>query len=255
MTKESGIWLYGINPVMEAVKAGRLISIIYAYRQRQPNIIAITEMAGKAGITIKSAERDFFDARFPKGHQGIAALVEQKKTLGIVELLNLPAEKKETPFFFILDCIEDPRNFGAILRAADAAAVHGVVFQSARSAGITTVVSKASAGALEHINLAEVVNIKHAIDKMKEADILIIGAEADSRITLWDIDLTLPIALVLGSEGHGLRRTVKERCDSLISLPMKGKVNSLNVSVAAGVLSYEVLRQRALKRSCKTHVS
>lgn len=237
-------WLYGLNPVLEAIKSGRKITALYISRQRHEHIRQITEMAGQKGIPIKFAEKDFFDARFQKGHQGIAALVARKKSITIEDLLEIPEKKGELPFFLVLDCIEDPRNFGAILRVADAAGVHGVVFQSHRSAGVTPIVSKASAGALEHVDLVEVVNIKHAIDRMKKAGIAIVGAESDAESTHWDINLNVPLAFVIGSEGHGLRRTVKDMCDYVISLPMRGKVNSLNVSVATGILSYEALRQR-----------
>lgn len=238
-------WLYGINPVLEAIRSGRNISALHISRQRHDNVRQIVQLAEKNSIPVKFEDRDFFDSRFEKGHQGVAALVRKKKTLTIDDLLMVPAQKKETPFFLVIDCIEDPRNFGAILRVADAAGVHGVVFQSHRSAGITPVVSKASAGALEHVNLVEIVNIKHAIEKMKEQDILIIGAESGSDKTQWDVDMKVPLALVVGSEGEGLRRTVKDMCDIIVTLPMKGAVNSLNVSVATGVLAYEVLRQRA----------
>ncbi len=247
MKKDKGAkeeWLYGFNPVLEAIKSGRKITSIYISKQRHENIRKITEEAEARKIPIKFAERDFFDSRFHKGHQGIAALVAQKKLLSIDELLAIPEKREESAFFLILDLIEDPRNFGAILRVADAAGVHGVVFQSHRSAGITPAVSKASAGALEHVNLAEVVNIKHAIDKMKKLDITIIGAEAGSELTPWDIDMKAPLAFVIGSEGEGLRRTVREMCDFVVSLPMRGMVNSLNVSVATGIMAYEVMRQR-----------
>lgn len=244
-----GEWLYGINPVMEAIKSGRLkkgISTIYLYRQRHEHFKNIVKIAETEGISIKFIEKNFFDARFQKGHQGIATHVLRKELLEIEDLLDIPQKRGELPFLLILDRIEDPRNFGAILRVADTAGMHGVVFQTHRAASITPVVSKASAGAIEHVNLAQVVNIKHAIEKMKQLDITVIGAEADSELTLWDIDMNVPLALVIGSEGHGLRRTVKEMCSSVVSLPMRGKINSLNVSVAVGILSYEVIRQRLL---------
>ncbi len=237
-------WIYGINPVLEAIRSGRAIRTLYVQGHRQEHIQGILKLAREKGIPIKTEEKDFFERRFHKGHQGIAAAAGKKKTLGIEELLVIPAQKNEPPFFLILDGIEDPRNFGAILRVADAAGVHGVVFQSHRSAGITPVASKASAGALEHVNLVEIANIKHAIEKMKKTDITIIGAEADAEVSLWDMDMKSPIAIVIGSEGQGMRRTVKEACDFVVNLPMRGSVNSLNVSVAAGILSYEVLRQR-----------
>ncbi len=237
-------WLYGFNPVLEAIKSGRKIKTVYISKQRHEQVQKIIELAKAEGIRIEFAERDFFDTRFHKGHQGIAAVVEQKGLLTIDELLTIPEKRKELAFFLILDLIEDPRNFGAILRVADASGVHGVVFQHHRSAGITPVVSKASAGALEYVNLAEVVNIKHAIDKMKRLNIMIVGAEAGSELTPWDIDMKEPMAFVIGSEGQGLRKTVREMCDFVVSLPMRGMVNSLNVSVAAGILVYEVIRQR-----------
>jgi 23S rRNA (guanosine2251-2'-O)-methyltransferase len=237
-------WLYGFNPVLEAIKSGRKIKTVYISKQRHEHIQKIIEMANAEGIPVEFAERDFFDTRFHKGHQGVAAVVAQRRLLSIDELLIIAERSGEAQFFLVLDLIEDPRNFGAILRVADAAGVHGVVFQSHRSAGITPIVSKASAGALEYVNLAEVVNIKHAIDKMKRLNITIVGAEAGAELTPWKIDMKGPMAFVIGSEGQGLRKTVREVCDFVVSLPMRGKVNSLNVSVATGILSYEVIRQR-----------
>ncbi len=237
-------WTYGINPVLEAIKSGRRINTVFVYDQNRQNLSAIIEAAKANAIPVKFETKEFFDGRFHKGHQGIAASAGKRKTISIEELLNIPALKREVPFFIVLDSIEDPRNFGAVLRVADAAGVHGVVFQSHRSAGPTPVAAKASAGALEHVNLTETVNIKHAMEKMRKADILLIGAEAGTDKTLWDIDLRVPLALVVGSEGEGLRRTVRELCDITASLPMQGTVNSLNVSVAAGILAYEVMRQR-----------
>lgn len=236
--------IYGINPVVEALKAGGKVVAVHISKQRQANTDEIVRLARESGVEIKFEEKNFFDARFSKGHQGVAASVKSKKRMTIEELLDLPDQKGEAAFFMILDCIEDPRNFGALLRVADAAGMHGVVFQSHRSSGITETVSKASAGALEHANLVEIVNIKHAMEKMKKKDITIIGAEADTDLSLWDINMKEPLALVVGSEGHGLRRTVREMCDSVVSLPMLGNVNSLNVSVATGILAYEALRQR-----------
>ncbi|MEW6115299.1 MAG: 23S rRNA (guanosine(2251)-2'-O)-methyltransferase RlmB [Nitrospirota bacterium] len=244
--EEKGAWIYGINPVAEAVKSGRMITALYVHEQSRGHkpVRKILDAAKAAGVPIKFEKKEFFESRFQKGHQGVAALTGKKKTISIEELLEIPASRNEPPFFIILDGIEDPRNFGAILRVADASGAHGVVFQSRRSAGITPVVAKASAGALEHVNLAEAVNIKHAMEKMKKADITIIGAEADTELTVWDVDLRAPLALVVGSEGEGLRRTVREMCDHIVRLPMKGTVNSLNVSVATGILSYEIMRQR-----------
>ncbi|MFO0753117.1 MAG: 23S rRNA (guanosine(2251)-2'-O)-methyltransferase RlmB [Thermodesulfovibrionales bacterium] len=242
-TAEKDLWIYGINPVGEALRSGRRIITLYILAQKG-HAQDIVGAARTKGIPVKAVDRKFFDERFPKGHQGIAAVVEKKKTIGIEELLEMPGQKGEVPFFLILDLIEDPRNFGALLRVADSAGMHGVVFQSHRSAGLTPLVAKASAGALEHVHLVEMPNIKHAMEKMRRADIALIGAEAGAERTLWDTDMRLPLALVVGSEGEGLRRTVRELCDAVVTLPQQGAVNSLNVSVAAGILAYEVLRQR-----------
>ena len=204
----------------------------------------LIELAGSKSIPIKFVDKDFFESRFDKGHQGIAAAIAPKKVLDVGELIDRAYRKSATPLFLVLDCIEDPRNFGAILRVADAAGADGVIFQSRRSAGLTPVVYKASAGAIVHVNLAEMVNIKHALKQMKERDITIIGAEADSPTSLWDIEMKVPLTVIIGSEGEGIRRTVRDMCDTVVKLPMQGTVNSLNVSVATGIILYEAMRQR-----------
>lgn len=237
-------WIYGFNPVVEAIRSGRKIKTVYISKQRHKDIHKVIEIAEANNISVEFVEKDLFDSRFPKGHQGIAAIIKKRSLLGIDELIEIPLRKGEIPFFLILDLIEDPRNLGAILRIADATGVHGVVFQSYRSAGITGIVSKASAGAIEHVNLSEVVNIKHAINKMKDMNITIIGAEAGSTLTPWDVKMIAPLAIVIGSEGKGIRKTIRDMCDHIVSLPMYGKINSLNVSVATGIICYEVVRQR-----------
>ncbi len=240
-------WIYGLNPVLEAIRGGRAIKAVYIYSGRHEKATIIREESEKRGIPLKTADSNFFDSRFPKGHQGIAARVSPKAYIGLEELLNIPVKKNETPLLLVLDCIEDPRNLGAILRSAEAAGVHGVVLQSYRSVGLGPEASKASAGAVEYVPVSMVTNIKHAISEMKESGITIVGAEAGSKLSPWDIDLDIPVALVIGSEGKGLRKTVRESCDFIISLPMKGKVNSLNASVAAGILIFEILHQRTKK--------
>ncbi len=245
-SEEKVEWVYGINPVIESIRSGRKIKTIYVSKKRLKDINKIIDFAKAKGIPLEIVEKDFFDMRFPKGHQGIAVVREKKRLLTIDELLEIPITKNEEPFFLIIDLIEDPRNLGAIMRVADATGVHGVVYQSQRSASITGVVSKASAGAIEYVNLTEVVNIKHIIKKMKDSDITIIGAEAGSKLTPWEKDMTKPLALVIGSEGRGLRKTVREMCDFIVSIPMMGRVNSLNVSVACGIICYEVMRQRLM---------
>lgn len=241
-------WIYGLNPVLEALKAGRDIKVVYIAASRHEKVMHIRKGAEIRRIPVETAEPSFFDSRFPKGHQGVAAKVVQKGYMSLNDLLIIPSKKNEMPLLVVLDSIEDPRNFGAILRSADAAGAHGVIIQSHRSVGLGPEVSKTSAGAVEYVPVSIVTNIKHAIRVMKENGIKVVGAEAGVHAAVWEMDLNIPLAIVIGSEGKGIRKTVGENCDIMVSLPMYGKINSLNVSVAAGILLFEVLRQRSIKR-------
>jgi 23S rRNA (guanosine2251-2'-O)-methyltransferase len=237
-------WIYGLNPVFEAIRAGRDIKRILISSGRQSKLPELIRKADERNVPIKIAEPDFFDRTFNKGHQGVAAEVSERGYLSLEELFDIPQRKNEVPLFAVLDCVEDPRNFGAILRVADAAGIHGIIIQSHRSASLSPEVSKASSGAVEYIPVTMVTNIKHALREMKEMGITIIGTDSSAKDLLWDIDLRRPIALVIGSEGKGLRKTVVPLCDVLVKIPMSGKINSLNVSVASGIFAYEILRQR-----------
>lgn len=236
--------LYGVNPVLEALEAG-MAGKVYIYSGRRAQAREIIERSEASGVAVKVMhDTGFFDSRFPKGHQGVAADLKGSRTFSVEDLLDMADEKSEPAFFLVLDGIEDPRNLGAVLRSAEAAGVHGVVMEKRRSAPIGPEAIKTSAGAALHVPMAVISNIKIAMRAMKEAGITIIGAEAGGEERPWAADLTGPLAIVAGSEGKGLRRTVAEACDSIVSLPIMGRVNSLNTSVAAGVLVYEVLRQR-----------
>jgi 23S rRNA (guanosine2251-2'-O)-methyltransferase len=237
--------VYGVNPVTEALRSGRGVTRVYISRQKSRGARELVALAEAGGVPVSLLDENFFEERFAKGHQGVAASVVRKRLVTPEDLLSVPGERGEKSFFLILDGLEDPRNFGAILRIADAAAIHGVVVQARRCVGISPVVAKASAGAIEYVNIAETVNIKHAMRLFREREVTIIGADAAAARNLWESDFTVPLAIVVGSEGRGLRRTVRDLCDASVSLPMRGHVNSLNVSVAASVLAYEVLRQRA----------
>ncbi len=243
MSRQSS-WLYGLNPVREALRSKRPVKALHVYSGRHRGVAELKAEAQRRGIPVKTEPADFFDSRFPKGHQGVAAEVLLKGYVSLAELLAIPGERGEAPFFVVLDQVEDPRNLGAVLRTAEAAGVHGVVIQRRRQAGLGPEASKASAGASEYVAVAAVSNVKHALDEMKEAGIAIAGAEADAEALPWEVGLSGPLALVIGSEGRGLRRVVRQRCDLVMRLPMRGRVNSLNTSVAAGVLIYEALRQR-----------
>ena len=240
-------WIYGLNPVLEAIKAGRFIKCIFVSSGRRDRVAGIRKETEEKRIPVKFLEPIFFDRSFPKGHQGVAAEVSSKEYMPLGELLDIPRNKNHIPFFLIIDCVEDPRNFGAILRVADAAGIDGVVIQSHRSVALSSEVSKVSAGASEYVPVSMMPNIKHAMREMKERGITMVGAEAGTRDSLWDVDFTAPLALVVGSEGKGLRKTVGGLCDTLVSIPMQGRINSLNVSVAIGILAFEIIRQRYQK--------
>ena len=240
-------WIYGFNPVIEALQTDRHIRRIFLSETRHDKIRILKQKAAEKNVQIEKREARFFHEMFPKGHQGIAAEVSLKKNMPIESLLEIPAGKNEVPCFLVLDGIEDVRNFGAILRVADAAGIHGVVIQSYRSAPVGPETSKASAGAVEHVAICRVTNVKHAIREMQKRDILIIGTDAEAEQTIWDADLTVPLAFVIGSEEKGMRKTVKEKCDLSVRIPMRGAMSSLNVSVATGIITFELLRQRLQK--------
>jgi len=246
-TKDAEDFIYGINPVREALKAGRPLFAVYVMEHGHANVYALMRDAEKQGVTVRRAARDFFETRFGKGHQGIAAHVARKPKLLIEDLPGIIRTAGREALFVVADCIEDPRNFGAMLRSAEVAGAHGVIFQQQRSAGISPAVAKSSAGALEYLTLIETVNIKHAMRVVKDSGVLIVGAEAGAPLAPWALDLSGPVAIVMGAEDAGLRRTVREMCDAVVALPVCGHVNSLNVSVATGILLYEVLRQRRNK--------
>jgi 23S rRNA (guanosine2251-2'-O)-methyltransferase len=235
--------IYGINPVLEALKAGRVSRLRVGARgdRRMDHILAL---AARQGVGVERVDPQALD-RLARGavHQGVVADVEDAPDLAIADLLAHPA-----PLIVVLDGIEDPHNVGAILRSCDAAGVSGVIRQERHSAALDGVVGKASAGALSHARIASVVNIARAIEELKDANVWTVGLAGEAGDLYTDVDWTLPSAIVLGAEGTGLRRLVRERCDRLVGIPMLGHVDSLNVSVAAGVVLYEAVRQRR-KRS------
>ena len=254
MTMQPEGWIFGFNPVLEALKADRNIKTVYLASGRHERVAEIRKAAELKGVPVEFAGTTFFDTRFPKGHQGVAARAMKRAYVSLDDLISIPLRKGEIPLFILLDSVEDPRNFGAILRTADAAGVHGVVIQSHRSVSLGPEVAKTSAGAVEYVSVSMVTNIKHAIREMKERGIMIMGAESGAHSPIWDVDLTRPLAVVVGSEGKGIRRTVKENCDFIGSIPMRGRINSLNVSVATGIFLFEIVRQRYGKLFGNTHL-
>lgn len=234
--------IYGVNPVVEALRAKRVTRLRVSARADR-RIDEAVALARAAGVPVERVDAQALERAARGGvHQGIIAEVEAPRDYSIAELVEGAAPG--APLIVVLDGIEDPHNVGAILRTADAAGVHGVVRQSRHSASLDGVVAKASAGALTHVRIATEVNIARAIDELKEAGVWTVGLAGEAGETYDQVDLTVPTALVLGAEGTGLRRLVRERCDRLVSIPMRGAVESLNVSVAAGVVLFEAARQR-----------
>jgi len=241
--------IYGLNPVLEALRAGRVDSIRLAARG-DSRVNAVIDAAKKAGVAIKRVDASELD-RVSRGgvHQGVVALVPDQESLGIEELV---ASAAGAPLLVVLDGVEDPHNVGAILRTVDAAGASGVVRQQRHAAPLGGAAAKASAGAVSHVKVADVVNVARAIEELKEAGVWTVGLAGDAQKRYDEIDYTLPTALVVGAEGAGLRRLVRERCDWLVSIPMQGHVQSLNVSVATGVVLFEAVRQRLSRRSLDT---
>ena len=235
--------IYGINPVLEALRAGRVRELRVGERA-DDRLKQLLALADAGGVPVRRVPSDTLDRESRRGvHQGVVAAIEEADDYSIEEIVS---GASAAPLVVVLDGIEDPHNLGAILRTADAAGVDGVVIQSRRAASRGGVAAKASAGALAHVKIAEVVNIARAVDELKEAGVWTVGLAAEAPDSYNAIDLTLPTALVLGAEGAGLRRLVRERCDRLASIPMRGHVGSLNVSVAAGVVLFEAVRQRRM---------
>jgi 23S rRNA (guanosine2251-2'-O)-methyltransferase len=233
--------VFGIHPVLEALRAGR-VSVVRIADKEGARVREIVELAARTGVLVQreSAERLEGRAR-GREHQGVVAELTASDSYDVAGLVRGAAA---APFLVVLDGVEDPHNLGAILRTADAAGVDGVVVQDRRSAARSGVAAKASAGAISHIRLAEVVNVARALDELKELGVWTVGLAGEAAQVYDQVDLTSPIAVVLGAEGPGMRRLVREKCDFLVSIPMAGHVGSLNVSVAAGVVLFEAARQR-----------
>ena len=246
-TKAEGLaaQIEGKNPVLEALRAKRPIEKIFVTEgSRDRKIEEILKVAAEREIIVEKVEKGYIENKAKTSvHQGIIATATPFRYRSIEEIINKARSKGESPFVLILDHIKDPHNFGAIIRTAEACGVHGIIIPKVRAVGITPGVVKASAGAVEHIPIARVTNIANTVDKLKEEGLWIAGASMEGELYT-DHDFKGAIGIVVGSEGEGISRLVKEKCDFLLSIPMKGRINSLNVSVATSVLLYEAVRQR-----------
>lgn len=236
----------GRNAVIEALRAGRTIDKIYLAKGDTDQTLGfIAAKARAAGVVVVETDRRKLDAMSQtRAHQGVIALCAVKEYCTVEDILAVADARGEAPFVIVCDEISDPHNLGAIIRSAECVGAHGVVISKRRSAGLTAVVDKTSAGAAEHMAVARVANLSAALTALKKRGLWVYGAAAEGTGTLWQTDLTGPMCLVIGSEGDGMSRLVREQCDFLVRIPLRGQVSSLNASTAAAVLMYEVLRQR-----------
>lgn len=239
------LYVVGRNPVLELLKTDKEIDKIYILKgDSQGSIKKIIGKAKDKKIIIQEVDKFKLDSMAAgNAHQGVAALVTGFEYSTIDDILNKAKSLKQKPFILILDGIEDTHNLGAIIRTAECAGVHGVIIPKRRAARVNQTVYKSSAGAVEHMLIADVTNISDTIDKLKEKGLWIYGADMDGEDFYFDTDLDGSIALVIGNEGKGISRLVKEKCDFLLKIPMVGKISSLNASTSAAILIYEVVRQ------------
>ncbi|MCX6006464.1 MAG: 23S rRNA (guanosine(2251)-2'-O)-methyltransferase RlmB [Chloroflexi bacterium] len=237
----------GRNPVVEALRAGRPISKILLDKnvKSQGPVIQILEIARTRNIQVEFVDKQFIEKQHAGGvNQGVIAFASAKEYVDLDDLLDISKKKGEPALYLILDGIEDPHNLGAIIRTADATGIHGIIIRERRAVGITPAVVKASAGAVEYVPVARVTNISQTIISLQQNNVWVIGIDMKGDTDYTKVDYKTPTAIVIGGEGKGLSELVSKRCDSLASIPMKGKIGSLNASVAAAVIMYEALKQR-----------
>ncbi|MCD8502808.1 MAG: 23S rRNA (guanosine(2251)-2'-O)-methyltransferase RlmB [Bacillaceae bacterium] len=238
--------IVGKNPVIEALKSGHSVNKLWISETAQRGQMnQVVDLAKENGVQFQFVPKKKLETiANTQNHQGVVAQVAAYQYAEIDDLFNKAREKDEDPFFLILDEIEDPHNLGSIIRTADATGAHGVIIPKRRAAGLTATVAKASTGAVEYVPVVRVTNIARTMEDLKKRGLWFAGTDAKGDQDFRQATYSLPIGLVIGSEGKGLSRLVKEKCDFLLSVPMKGKVSSLNASVAASLLMYEVYRKR-----------
>ncbi|SER01777.1 23S rRNA (guanosine2251-2'-O)-methyltransferase [Virgibacillus subterraneus] len=237
--------IIGKNPVIEALNSGRSVNKVLVSEQLNKQLFGkLQKLSRNAGTIIQKVPKKKLDQLVEGSHQGIVAYVASYQYATLEDLFDKANDKNETPFFIILDELEDPHNLGSILRTADATGVHGVIIPKHRSVGLTSTVAKTAAGALEHIPVVRVTNIANTIDELKQRYVWVVGTAADGTEDYRELDGDLSVAIVIGNEGKGISRLVKDKCDWTVSLPMTGHVSSLNASVACSLLLYEIYRKR-----------
>ena len=236
----------GRNAVIEALRAGTAIDKIYLAKGETDKTLGhIASKARAAGVVVEADRRKLDAMSRTHAHQGVIALAAVREYVTVESILQTAADRGEAPLLVICDEISDPHNLGAILRTAECAGAHGVIIPKRRSAGLTAIVAKTSAGAVSYMPVARVANIPSLLKDLKKQGVWVFGTAADGNTTLYNADLKGPAAIVIGSEGDGMTRLVAENCDFLVSIPMKGQISSLNASAAAAILLYEAVRQRS----------
>ena len=241
--------ILGRNAVIEALKSDRTIECLYVSKgDLEGSIKVALGLARDKGVVVKEVDRRKLDTMCEGlNHQGIVAKVTPFKYCEVNDILEVAEKKGEKPFIVILDEIEDPHNLGSIIRTAELCGVHGIIIPKRRNVGVTSTVYKCSAGAIEHMKIAKVTNINSTIDMLKEKGIWIYGADIEGKDYSYNTDFSGPCALIIGSEGKGISNLTLKKCDLLVKIPMVGKINSLNASVAGGIMMYEVLKGRLTK--------
>lgn len=238
--------LEGRNALQEALKSGRTVDKVFiAAGETDRGLQRLAAEAKEAGAVVVPVDRRKLDAMsFTRAHQGVIALAAAHVYYSIDDILEEAASRGEAPLIVICDELSDPHNLGAILRSAECAGAHGVIIPKRRSVGLTATVAKASAGAIEYMKVARVTNINSAIAELKEKGVWVFGTAAEGSIPMYQANLTVPAAIVIGNEGDGMSQLVRKNCDVMLNIPMKGHISSLNASAAASILLYEALRQR-----------
>lgn len=246
--EESGGAIVGRNAVRELLKSGRAIDKIFVQRgEREGSIVVLVAEAIERGIPVVETEKGKLDSlSFGAPHQGVAALAAEKEYCEVEDILAIAEERGEIPLIVISDGITDPHNLGALIRCAEGVGAHGLIIPKRRAVGLTPAVSKASAGAIEHLAIAKVSNIASTVEALKKKGIWTYAAEAGGA-AYYETDMSVPCAIILGSEGEGVSELVKKKCDYIVSIPMYGKVNSFNVSTAASVILAEASKQQRMK--------
>lgn len=238
--------IMGMNPVIEAIKSGRKVHELLVSEHLKKQTVDTLRKAGmEQNIQIDQVPRHVLDKRVRGKHQGVIAYVDPYEYASLEDLFNVAEEREEQPFFVVLDELEDPHNLGSILRTADASGVHGVIIPKHRAVGLTATVAKTSVGAIEYVPVVQVTNIVNTLRELKERNVWVVGTAGEAADDYRTLDGETSIALVIGNEGTGISRLVQETCDWNVQLPMKGKVSSLNASVASSLLMYEIYRKRS----------